>query len=143
MTLPASRSRLRPPARSARHLPPLTSPCRSPEASHRPRFLAEAHIPEHPLVPACRPEVLVHPQPLDRRQLWPELVRDRDDVADLGVELLAAIGVDPLLVPGIRRALAEQVLADLTVDPVAGQYGADTFGVRAAPRRRQQVTVVG
>ncbi len=110
---------------------------------HRPGLLTVAHVPEHPLVPAGQAEVAPHPLALGGGETGAELVGDRDDVTDLGIELVATIGVDPALVARVGRAAAEQVLADLPVDPVAGQHGADAFRVRAALGGSQQVGVVG
>src|SRR2546423_1490860 len=66
--------------------------------SDRPPLLAVAHVPEHPLVPAGGAEVLVHQGPLGRPEPGPERVGDGQHLAHRVAELLAPVGVDPLLV---------------------------------------------
>src|SRR5262249_61267945 len=95
--------------------------------SDRPGFHAVGHVPEHPLVPAGGAELAAHALLLGRGLLGTKLVDDRDDFADLSVELFAAVSVDPPLVPRVRRTAAEQELADLAVDHVARKHGTEAI----------------
>src|SRR5579875_2247675 len=90
---------------------------------------AVAHVPEHPLVAAGGAEVASYPVAFGGRQAGSELVGVGEDLPDRRAELLAAVGVDPALVPRVGRAPAAKLLADLPVDPVARQHRADALGV--------------
>ena len=84
----------------------------------------------------------MHPCSLGRGQARAERVGHREHLTHGLAELLSPVRVDPALVPRVRRAAADQLLADLPVDPVARQDGADALGERPGAGDRQQVAGV-
>src|ERR1700733_909643 len=113
------------------------------DRSDGPGFLGPAHLPEHPLVPARRPEVAVYSGPL----IFGKAVRNAVQLADhIGHDiavLVAAVGGNPALVTRIRGAAADELLANGGINPVARQDRADSFGIDATPDGGLQVTGIG
>src|SRR5215470_11161044 len=138
------RTRMYPPGSPSEH-PPRSKRGRSDRPgfpSDGPGFLAVAHVPEHPLVAARVSEVAVYPGPFGRSETGTHLVGHVDHGLHHRAELLAPVRVDPLPVARVGRAAAQQLLADLPVDPVARQDRADPFGVGPVADGGEQVAGV-
>src|SRR5712692_1676520 len=114
-----------------------------PSTLHGPRFLAPAHIPKHPLVAAGGDEVAAHELALARAQSPRHLIEAGDDEADEPAELLGSVGADPSRVERVLRARALEGLADLPVDPVAGQERRHRLVKWRAVCRGEQIARVG
>src|SRR5919201_1290606 len=84
-------------------------------------FLAEPHLPEHPLVAARRDEVVAHRVPRGTVEAVRDFVGRREHRAHDGAELFRGVRADPFRVQRIARSGALELLADFPVDPIAGQ----------------------
>src|SRR5215212_6963848 len=88
---------------------------------YRPCFQSPGRIPEHPLVATGGDEGCLDAGLLEGVELFAHLVGEIQDSFDEYAKLLAAVGIYPPLVAGVRGAAFEEGFADLPVDPVAWQ----------------------
>src|ERR1700732_2049380 len=82
------------------------------DPSDGPGFLDPPHLPEHPLVPACHPEVTAYSGPLIMGKAGGNPVQLGEHIAHDIAVLVAAVGGNPALVTRIRGPAADQLLAD-------------------------------
>src|ERR1700743_2799677 len=106
------------------------------DRSDRPGFLDPPHLPEHPLVPARHAEVTAYSGALIIGKALGNPVYLGENISDDAGVLVAPVGRNPALVTGIRRAAAEEFLADGGVNPVTRQDRAEGFRIAAAPHCR-------
>src|SRR6266849_3067270 len=108
-------------------------------ALHGPGFAAPAHVPEHPLVAAGGDEVAPHDGLGFLSEVGGHRVGALEHRAHDRAEFLGGVGADPAGVERIRRAGALEGLADLPVDPVAGQERGDRLVEGPAVCDREEV----
>src|ERR671911_449114 len=107
---------------------------------HRPSFYPPGCIPEHPLVAASGDKGGPDADLLRRVEIIADSVGEVEDGLDEGAEVLAAVGVYPLLVHAVWRAMFEEGFAYLPVDPVTWQHCAQHLRVVTEEGSLQQVT---